>query len=84
MNKKALLLFLSTYLFIINLSAQNPTVWRGNGTGVYHETGLLNEWPADGPEILWSFEELGNGHSSPVIANNTIYVSGMVEETGYV
>ncbi|MCE4563000.1 PQQ-binding-like beta-propeller repeat protein [Maribellus sp. CM-23] len=84
MNKKALLLFLPTYLFIINLSAQNPTVWRGNGTGVYHETGLLNEWPTDGPEILWSFEELGDGHSSPVIANNTIYVSGMVEETGYV
>ncbi len=84
MTKKALLLFFPTYLFIINLSAQNPTVWRGDGTGVYHETGLLNEWPADGPEILWSFEELGDGHSSPVIANNTIYVSGMVEETGYV
>ncbi len=84
MTKKALLLFFPTYLFIINLSAQNPTVWRGDGTGVYHETGLLNEWPADGPEILWSFEELGDGHSSPVIANNAIYVSGMVEETGYV
>ncbi|RIJ48307.1 hypothetical protein D1614_11295 [Maribellus luteus] len=84
MTKKALLLFFPTYLFIISLSAQNPTVWRGDGTGVYHETGLLNEWPADGPEILWSFEELGDGHSSPVVANNTIYVSGMVEETGYV
>jgi len=84
MTKKVFFLILSTFLLTINLLAQNPTMWRGDGSGVYHETGLLKEWPANGPEILWSFEELGDGHASPVVASNTIYVSGMVDSTGFV
>ncbi|MCK3682974.1 PQQ-binding-like beta-propeller repeat protein [Maribellus sp. YY47] len=84
MTKKAFSLLLPTFLLTINLLAQNPTMWRGDGSGVYHETGLLKEWPANGPEILWSFEELGDGHASPVVANNTIYVSGMADSIGFV
>ena len=65
--------------------AQTPTKWRGpNGNGVYNETGLLKKWPANGPEILWHFDKLGVGHSSPVIDNNLIYLSGMEETTGYI
>ncbi len=67
------------------LSAQHVTRWRGiNGNGVYPETGLLKEWPADGPEIIWHFEGLGEGHSSPAFANNLVYLSGMIDKTGYV
>ena len=52
--------------------------WRGeNRDGVYKETGLLKEWPAGGPELLWTFEELGEGHTSVAIANGKIYASGM-------
>ncbi len=65
--------------------AQTPTKWRGpNGNGVYNETGLLKKWPAKGPEILWHFDKLGIGHSSPVIDNNLIYLSGMEGTTGYI
>ncbi len=66
------------------LFAQEPTVWRGDGSGIYNETGLLKEWPANGPEILWTFEGLGEGHSSPVFANGLIYLSSMVDSIGYV
>ena len=52
--------------------------WRGeNRDGVYNETGLLKEWPADGPQLLWKFEGLGEGHTSVAIAGEKIYVTGM-------
>lgn len=69
----------------VSILAQTPTKWRGpNGNGVYDETGLLKEWPASGPEIIWSYDALGEGHSSPAIANGLIYLSGMEGETGFV
>ena len=75
-------------ILIINCSgtfAQVPTKWRGpNGNGVYNETGLLKKWPAGGPAITWHFDKLGIGHSSPVIDNNLIYLSGMEGTTGYI
>jgi len=52
--------------------------WRGpNRDGIYLETGLLKQWPADGPNLLWSYEGLGFGHSSVAVANNKIYVTGI-------
>jgi outer membrane protein assembly factor BamB len=55
--------------------------WRGeNRNGVYNETGLLKEWPAEGPELLWYFEGLGEGHTSVAIANEKVYVTGMHDD----
>ena len=52
--------------------------WRGpNRDGIYTEANLLKEWPEKGPELLWSFEGLGYGHSSPAVANEKVYVNGM-------
>lgn len=84
MIKKAFLVFFSIILTAFFLNAQVPTKWRGGNNGVYNETGLLKEWPANGPEILWHFEGLGEGHSSPVFANNLIYLSSMVDGDGYI
>ncbi len=73
----ALCLFAGSY-------AQKPTRWRGpSGNGIYQESGLLTEWPSGGPEILWSFEELGKGHSSPVVSGKYIYTTGMIDSVGY-
>ena len=70
---------------VIPSMAQDGTRWRGpDGSGVYYETGLLETWPADGPEILWYFGGLGQGFSSPVFAGGKIYVSGMEKATGYI
>ena len=66
------------------IMAQLPTRWRGTtGDGIYRESGLLKEWPANGPEILWSFKELGQGHSSAIVDGGFIYTSGMIGGTGY-
>ena len=61
-------------------NAQEATKWRGtNSSGIYTVDKLLPSWPTDGPQILWSFDKLGLGFSSPAFANNKIYVNGMVE-----
>jgi outer membrane protein assembly factor BamB len=52
--------------------------WRGeNRNGMYNETGLLKEWPTNGPPLLWRFEGLGEGHTSVAIANGKIYITGL-------
>ncbi len=66
-------------------SAQEATRWRGpDGNGIYPDQGLLREWPANGPEMVWHVDGLGQGHSSPVFANGKIYITGMINKTGYV
>lgn len=58
--------------------------WRGDmRDGVYHETGLLNEWPENGPEMLWSFEGIGKGYASPAILNDRIFVNGEQDSTSF-
>lgn len=85
MIRKAII-FVSIFLFaFIFIKAQNQTKWRGpSGNGEYNETGLLKKWPASGPDIIWHFDDLGQGHSSPAFANNLIYVSGMVDNDGFI
>jgi len=85
MIRKAIIILSLLFITYTYSNAQTPTKWRGtNGNGVYNETGLLKKWPANGPEIIWHFDELGLGHSSPAFANGLIYVSCMVESTGYI
>lgn len=84
---KPKILFLTTFLItsvLLTTNAQEPTKWRGeNANGIYNETDLMQEWPASGPEILWSFEKLGKGHSSPVVSADYVYTTGMIESIGY-
>jgi outer membrane protein assembly factor BamB len=68
----------------MGLEAQEATRWRGpSGNGIYPETGLLKQWPGSGPEILWSYEELGQGHSSAAVAQGFIFTTGMIDGQGY-
>jgi outer membrane protein assembly factor BamB len=61
-----------------NVSESNNSQWRGEKRdGIYNETGLLKEWPAEGPRMLWKYDGLGDGHTSPAIAGNRLYITGM-------
>lgn len=85
MKRKAIVPLLLVFCSITLAFAQTPTIWRGpNGNGIYNETDLLKEWPANGPEIVWTFDKLGKGYSSPVIANGQIYVSSMIDNNGFI
>jgi outer membrane protein assembly factor BamB len=49
--------------------------WRGpHRDGVSKETGLLQEWPAGGPKLLWKITDLGGGYSTPSIADGRIFL----------
>jgi outer membrane protein assembly factor BamB len=53
--------------------------WRGpNRDGLSAETGLLTDWPAGGPRVLWK-RVIGRGFSSVAVANGRLYT--MEEET---
>lgn len=52
--------------------------------GKSSETGLLKEWPENGPKLLWEVDGLGDGWSSAAIANGTVYTTGMLDKKGYV
>lgn len=49
--------------------------WRGpNRDGHSAETGLLKEWPADGPKLLYKVDGLGGGYSTPSVVGDRIYL----------
>lgn len=50
--------------------------------GIYPDTGLLSSWPAGGPELLWYFEGLGQGHGSVSFGKDRVFVLGMPDTMG--
>ncbi len=51
--------------------------WRGpNRDGKSPDTGLLKEWPAGGPKLLWQADDIGKGYSSVAVSGGTVYITG--------
>jgi outer membrane protein assembly factor BamB len=48
------------------------------------ETGLLKEWPAGGPKLLWTAKGCGQGFSSVSIKDGLIYTAGAFPEGTFV
>jgi glucose dehydrogenase len=62
----------------VGQTAANWPQWRGpNRDGVSKETGLLKQWPAEGPPLVWKATGAGNGYSSFSIANGKLYTMGL-------
>jgi outer membrane protein assembly factor BamB len=63
---------------VMDIYATDSPRFRGpNGDGIFPETGLLKKWPGGGPKLVWSVNGLGQGFSSAVVVNGTVYVTGM-------
>jgi outer membrane protein assembly factor BamB len=58
--------------------------WRGpKRDGISPETGLLKQWPAEGPKLLWQAKEIGDGYSTPAVVGDRLYLmsnKGMEDE----
>jgi outer membrane protein assembly factor BamB len=62
-----------------SLSAAEWPQWRGpHRDGRCRETGLLREWPAGGPPLVWKTTGLGGGYTTPSFAHGLIYGMGYV------
>ena len=58
--------------------------WRGAGrSNVSNETGLLREWPKEGPPLLWTVNGLGTGIASVSLAGGLIFTTGYQEESEF-
>ena len=59
------------------LSATDFPQFRGlHRDGHSPETGLLQEWPKEGPKLLWQVKEVGAGYSTPSVVGDQIYLLG--------
>ncbi|MEJ2108950.1 MAG: PQQ-like beta-propeller repeat protein [Acidobacteriota bacterium] len=49
--------------------------WRGpERNGISNEKGLLQEWPAAGPDLLWQAQDIGDGYSTPSVVGSRLFV----------
>jgi outer membrane protein assembly factor BamB len=59
--------------------------WRGpNRDGISKETGLLKQWPADGPPLIWKATGAGRGYSSFSISDGKLFTMGLRGDREYV
>ena len=59
-------------------STANWPQWRGpNRDGISKETGLLKQWPAEGPPLVWKTTGAGRGYSSFSMSNGRMYTMGL-------
>ncbi|MHC4889489.1 MAG: outer membrane protein assembly factor BamB family protein, partial [Planctomycetota bacterium] len=50
-----------------------PQLRGPNRDGKSADTGLLKEWPKDGPPLAWKIDKLGGGYSAPAIVAGRIF-----------
>ena len=64
-------------LAAVGSSAADFGQWRGPlRDGHSPETGLLQEWPKDGPKLLWQVQAIGAGYSTPAVVADHLYLLG--------
>ncbi len=86
-NQRLVFILFLLSLFVVSCTISTPKIsqWRGpQGDGIYPDKGLLKEWPENGPEVAWKFDQLGKGYSSPAFANNGFYITGTTDSIGSV
>ncbi|MFC2101486.1 PQQ-binding-like beta-propeller repeat protein [Bacteroidota bacterium] len=85
-KEKAIFALLLPVLMIIGCDRNTHVVYQWHGPdrdGIYPGTGLLKIWPEEGPTLLWKYEGIGNGYSSPTVTADQIFVPGEIDSIGY-
>jgi outer membrane protein assembly factor BamB len=84
MSRKVFFLVFIVSFISVSLHAQVIAQFRGlSRDGVYPEKNLLTSWPAEGPALLWSNTEVGNGYGPPAITNDRVYITGEFDSIAY-
>ena len=67
----------TAFLGMAALDAADWPQWQGpDRTRISKETGLLKEWPAGGPKVIWTANDLGSGYGSMAVAGNRVFLQG--------
>ncbi len=71
------LLFLALVSCVSSSLGADWPQWRGpHRDDLSTETGLLKEWPPEGPKRLWLYSDAGNGYSGPAIVDGKFLTLG--------
>jgi outer membrane protein assembly factor BamB len=73
MNSSTMLLA-AAIVFTPAWSADWPQFRGPQRTGISPETGLLKEWPRQGPKLLWQLSGIGDGYGPPAVVGGRIYL----------
>src|ERR1043165_4153260 len=65
---------LALSISLIGLAADWPAFRGPARDAISHETGLLKDWPAGGPKLLWQLKDIGDGYATPAVAGSRLYV----------
>jgi outer membrane protein assembly factor BamB len=88
MNLMKHLLFALSLLSVVACSHQPDAPdaqWRGiDRNGIFPETQLMDQWPEEGPPLLWVHEGLGKGYASPAVTETQIFINAEQEGLSYV
>ncbi len=61
----------------VSVGAADWPQWQGaDRTRISKETGLLKQWPSNGPPVVWQATGLGNGYGSMAVAGERVFVQG--------
>jgi outer membrane protein assembly factor BamB len=71
----SLLVGLALGVCALGAGADDWPQWRGSARdGISKETGLLKEWPKEGPKLLWQLKDIGSGYSTPAVVGERLYL----------
>jgi outer membrane protein assembly factor BamB len=69
------LLLVALALGLCSLAGADWPQWRGpERNGISQETGLLQEWPKEGPKLVWQVKDIGLGYSTPAVVGERLYL----------
>lgn len=77
--------FLLLSVALVAQTGGNWPQWRGpNRDGISKETGLLKQWPAEGPPLVWKATGAGRGYSSFAVSDGRLFTMGLRGDREYV
>lgn len=85
MKKSKIAFVLALIIFTQCTKKVEISQWRGpNRDGIYPEKNLLKEWPENGPELLWKYDELGCGYASAAVLSDKVITIATIDSTSFV
>jgi outer membrane protein assembly factor BamB len=76
---------MAAFLGAAALHASDWPQWQGpDRARISKETGLLKEWPAGGPRVVWTANGLGAGFGSMAIVRDRVFLQGMRDSSSVV
>ena len=75
--RRAMSVVVTTVFSLAVIQAADWPQWQGaDRTRISKETGLLKQWPSNGPPVVWQATGLGSGYGSMAVAGERVFVQG--------